>query len=90
MKYVYFSSIIKAYGTMLLPIRDMQSIILSSVLNLKISGPELYTYSLCSHSSKRVLPSNYFLSSAPENSVISQTFDSPIKICFVLKERKCC
>ena len=65
----------------------MYSLILSSVLNLKISIPELYTYSLSSTCIKRVLPSKSKLSLAPENCVISQTFDLPVKTGFGLKER---
>ena len=71
---------------MLLPITDIKSIILSSVLNLKISSPEIHTNSLLSHSSKRVLPSKLELSLAPEICVIGQTFDLPTKIYFGLKE----
>ena len=48
-------------------------------MNLEISNPEIYTYSLSPPFSKIVLPSKSELSSAPENFVVSQIFDLPKK-----------
>ena len=56
--------------------------ILSSVSNLEFSDPEISKYLLSPHSSKIVSPSKSELYFAPENSVVSQSFDLPMNICF--------
>ena len=65
MKYVYFSARPMAIGIILLPIGDIKSVNLSSVLDLIISNPEKIIHSFSSLPTKMMLTSKPELSQAP-------------------------
>ena len=73
-----FSTIAIGYGNVLLPILDIHSKLLPSVLNSKVTNQKIITKTLSPVVSKRVSPSKLTSSRVADSSVSSQVRPFPM------------